>query len=145
MARDCFADEVAIDFPHVGRAVARMRAAFLGERGAAEDSGGLEADLDAEVVMAELRLSPREARLGGLMPIDVAMRGTCGPCGGRGETWAEPCGECRGSGTFFVRHAVRVFVPPGLTDGARFRFRVSSPDAASVRVEVRVAVCRSVA
>ena len=42
MARDCFADEVAIDFPHVGRAVARMRAAFLGDRRAAEDRGDLE-------------------------------------------------------------------------------------------------------
>jgi hypothetical protein len=140
MAHDCFADEVAIDFPHVGRVVARMRAAFLGERRSAGDPGD-----DAGVVRAELRLSPREARRGGLMPIDVAFHSTCVPCGGRGETWAERCGECRGTGASLVRHAVRVSVPPGVTDGSRFRFRVASPDAASVRVEVRVAVCTSAA
>jgi hypothetical protein len=143
MAYDCFADEVAIDFPHVGRAVARARAAFLGERRAAEDAG--EPGDNGDVVTAQLWLSSREARRGGRMPIDVAIRGTCAPCGGRGETWAEPCGECRGTGASLTHHAVRVSVPPGVADGARFRFRVSSPDAAPVRVEVRIAVVRSAA
>jgi hypothetical protein len=38
-----------------------------------------------------------------------------------------------------------VTVPPGVADGARFRFRVTSPDAAVVRVEVRVAIRSSAA
>ena len=142
MAHDCFADEVAIDFPHVGRVVARMRAAFLGEWRSAGDPGE---DVIVDIVRAQLRLSPREARRGGLMPIDVAFHTTCARCGGRGETWAEPCGECRGTGASLVHHAVRVLVPPGVTDGSRFRFRVASPDATSVRVEVRVVVCTSAA
>src|SRR5476649_626200 len=111
MAQDCFADEVAIDFPHVGRVVARMRAAFLREWRSPGDPGE---DIGVDIVRAELRLSPREARRGGLMPIDVAFHATCGVCGGRGETWAEPCGECCGTGASLARHAVRVFVPPGL-------------------------------
>jgi hypothetical protein len=38
------------------------------------------------------------------------------------------------------RHAVSVSVPPRVADGARFRFRVSSPHAAPARVEVRVVI-----
>jgi len=30
MTHECFADEIAIDFPSVGRVVDRMRDAFLG-------------------------------------------------------------------------------------------------------------------
>jgi hypothetical protein len=32
MSHDCFADEIAIDFPSVEPVVERMRDAFLGER-----------------------------------------------------------------------------------------------------------------
>jgi hypothetical protein len=38
-----------------------------------------------------------------------------------------------------------VSVPPGVADGAKFRFRISSPHAAPVRVEIRVAVRSSAA
>jgi len=31
MSNECFADEIAIDFPSVGRVVERMRDAFLGQ------------------------------------------------------------------------------------------------------------------
>ena len=49
MSHECFADEIAIDFPSVGPAVERMRDAFLGER------------LDADVLCTEVQLSKREA------------------------------------------------------------------------------------
>ena len=73
------------------------------------------------------------------------MRGTCPHCGGRGETWTEPCALCCGTGESLFHHPVRVSVPPRVADGARFRFRVTSPDAAPVRVEVRVAIRSSAA
>ena len=139
MARDCFADEVAIDFPHVGQVVERMRARFLG----ADPGDSVEADQD--LVRAELRLSRRAARAGGVMPLKVAIHGTCARCGGRGESWAEPCGECRGTGATLVHHGIRVSVPAGVTAGARLRFRMFPPAAAPVRVEVRVAICSSAA
>jgi DnaJ-class molecular chaperone len=125
---ECFADEIAIDFPSVGHVVERMRDAFLGE---AEDR---------ELVCAEVALSPREATDGLTVSVEVPIRATCAECGGRGETWTEPCGSCSGTGESLFRHPVKVLVPPGVPDGARVRFRVNSPDAPAVRVEVRVIV-----
>jgi hypothetical protein len=132
MSNDCFADEIAIDFPSVEPAVERMRDAFLGEHA------------DDDVLRRELLVSPREAWDGLVVPVDVPVRGLCRSCGGRGETWAEPCVECRGTGASLVHRAVRVTLPPGVADGARFRFRVSAPGADSVRVEVRVAITNRV-
>jgi DnaJ-class molecular chaperone len=128
MPHECFADEIAIDFPSVGRVVDRMREAFLGERP------------DTDVVSAEVCLSEQEARRGLVVPLDVPVRGACPGCGGRGETWTEPCPRCLGTGDSFFRHPVRVTLPARVADGATFRFRLRSPHVGSVRVEVRVAI-----
>jgi len=88
----------------------------------------------------ELPLSPREAFAGRMMPIVVPIRGACPCCGGRGESWAEPCLRCAGSGESLFHHTVNVAVPPGVSDGAMFRFRVTSPHTGSVRVNVRIAI-----
>jgi DnaJ-class molecular chaperone len=68
------------------------------------------------------------------------MRGTCSRCGGRGETWTEPCDPCCGTGASLFQHPVRVSVPAGVADGTLLRFRVTSPHAPPVRVELRVAI-----
>ena len=126
--RECFADEIAIDFPSVGLVVDRMREAFLGER---EEN---------EVIQAEVSLSREDAWRGLMTAVDVPIRATCARCGGRGETWTEPCERCAGRGESLFLHSVRVAVPARVADGATFRFRVRSPNAAPVRVEVRVAI-----
>lgn len=128
LSHDCFADEIAIDFPSVDRCVERARDRFLGE------------SPEAAVLCAEVSLSKFEASRGLVVPIDVPVRATCDRCGGRGETWTEPCPDCDGTGQSLHRHAVNVSVPRGVADGARLRFRVTSPAAPSVRVEVRIAV-----
>jgi len=133
MSHECFADEIAIDFPSVGRVVERMRDAFLGE------------GEDADLLRADVSLSHREAVDGHVVPLSVPVRITCPHCGGRGETWTERCDLCSGSGQSMLQHPVRVTVPPGVADGACFRFRLKSPDAASVRVELRVAIRSSAA
>lgn len=130
---DCFADEVAIDFPSVRHFVERVRDGFLGE------------PEGAEILTTQVWLSRREASAGTIVPLEVPLRGTCVRCGGRGETWTEPCADCRGTGDLCVHQPVRLSVPAGVADGARFRFRVSSPQAEPVRVEVRVAIRSSAA
>jgi hypothetical protein len=133
MTYECFEDEIAIDFPSVGNVVDRMRDAFLGERG------------DADVLRADVSLSQREALAGHVIALKVPVRITCPNCGGRGETWTEPCGLCRGTGESVVQQALRVSVPPRVADGACVRFRLKSPDAASIRIELRVAIRSSAA
>ena len=128
MSHECFADEIAIDFPSAGRVVERMRDSFLGEPAA------------HDLFETELALSPREAFDGLVMPLVVPIHGACPCCGGRGESWAEPCLRCAGSGEALFHHTVRVAVPRRVTDGATFRFRVTSPHTGSVRVNVRIAI-----
>jgi hypothetical protein len=130
-SEQCFADEVAIDFPSVGLLTERVRASFLGD------------DRRVDTLTTEVSLSSRDASIGTVIPLAVPLRGMCGECGGRGGTWTEPCGACCGSGESVVHHPVRVTVPPGVSNGARIRFRVKSPVAASARVELRVSVLRS--
>ncbi len=125
---DCFADEIAIDFPSVGNVVDRMRDAFLGE------------PVDTGVLRAEVSLSQREALAGHVVSLKVPVRITCPHCGGRGETWTEPCTLCLGTGESVLHQTLRVSVPPRVADGACVRFRMKSPDAASIRVELRVAI-----
>ena len=133
MTHECFADEIAIDFPSVGNVVDRMRTAFLGEH------------VDADVLRAEVSLSQREAFDGLVVPLTVPVPVTCPHCGGRGETWTELCQLCRGSGQSLCHHPVRLSVPPRIADGACVRFRLRARDASSVRVEVRVAIRSSAA
>lgn len=121
------ADEIAIDFPSIPPAVDRLRAGFVEETGEAP-------------LKAELRLSVREAFDGVTVPLDVPVRGACRSCGGRGESWMEWCPACGGSGESWFRHRVRVALPAGVLDGARFRFRVTSPLALPTQVEVLVAI-----
>lgn len=130
---DCFADEIAIDFPAVEHLIERVKDAFLGEPAA------------GDTLTTEVQLSTDDASHGVVLPLEVPLRGTCLRCGGRGETWTEPCAACRGTGDTLVHHPLRLSVPPGVADGARFRFRISSPHAAPIRVEVRVAVRSSAA
>ncbi len=126
--RACFDDEIAIDFPSIGAVVDRMRAGFLGnEAGAAAHQSAIS-------------LSPRQAWAGATVPLDVPLRHTCRRCGGRGETWAEQCEGCAGSGECSRSHQVRVLVPAGVTDGTRFRFLVAAPHGVPTRIEVTVLV-----
>jgi hypothetical protein len=133
MSHECFADEIAIDFPSVGRVVERMRDAFLGQ------------SVDADLLRADVSLSQRQAFAGLVVSVSVPVRVTCPHCGGRGETWTEFCALCRGTGESRLHHPVHVTVPPRVADGARFRFRIKSPGASPVRVEVRVAIRSSAA
>ena len=130
---ECFADEIAIDFPPVGPLAERERDAFLGEA------------MAPDTLKTEVLLSVRDAARGTVLPLEVPLQGTCTLCGGRGETWPEPCTSCRGTGAASVQRRVLLSIPAGVPDGTRFRFRLKAPLTPPVRVEVRVGVRRSAA
>ncbi len=125
--RGCFADEVVIDFPSVAHAVDRMRSAFV-------------ADEHAAALRTAIQLSRREARSGAVLPLQVPVRCTCHVCGGRGETWPEPCVRCQGSGNELRQHQLNVAVPAGVLDGTRFHFSVTPRYEPPTHVELHVLV-----
>jgi DnaJ-class molecular chaperone len=121
------ADEVAIDFPSVSSVLDRMRDSFFrGER---------ETSLAAEII-----LTPQEAFHGTMVPLHIPLRRTCPRCGGRGEVWAEWCAACGGAGEIAAVERVRLRLPPGVREGARFRFTVSPQSAARTFVDVRITI-----
>ena len=120
-------DEVAIDFPSVASVLDRMRHSFFGETPVV--------GLNAEIV-----LSPQEAFWGATVPLDVPLRRTCTGCGGRGESWQDRCTHCGGGGEVASTHELKLRVPAGVREGARFRFSVMPPGAPYTLVEVRVSI-----
>lgn len=125
---DCFADEVAIDFPSIVGPLARMREPFLAS------------EQWPHPLSAEILLSAREAFEGVVVPLNVPLRRTCAACGGRGEIWAERCTACDGSGEALAEHPLQLVVPPRVSDGARFSFWLSAPAAPRTRIDVRVSI-----
>jgi molecular chaperone DnaJ len=126
-AADWLADEVAIDFPSVASVLDRMRSAFFG--------AACDAALSAEIVV-----SPQEAFWGALVPLHVPLRCTCHRCGGRGEVWSEWCAACGGVGDVSAVHDMRLRVPAGVREGARFRFSIAPRGAPQTFVDVRITI-----
>jgi molecular chaperone DnaJ len=123
---DWLDDEVAIDFPSVASVLDRMRDSFFGAR---------EAALSARIVV-----TPKEAFWGAMVPLHVPLRRTCLRCGGRGEVWSEWCAACSGEGEVSGVHEIRLRVPAGVREGARFRFSVTPQGAPQTSVEVRITI-----
>jgi len=121
-------DDIAIDFPSLDAVRDRMRAAFFGREGRRQP------------LVTELPLSRAEAARGVEVPLAVPVRRACPACGGRGEIWMEHCAPCVGSGEAVLPHLVQIRVPPGVRDGARFRFSVTSPYLTPTIVEIHVRV-----
>jgi molecular chaperone DnaJ len=126
--REWCADEVAIDFPAIDEVLDRMRAAFFG----AHDGPP---PLSVDVVV-----TPHEAFYGSVVPLDVPVRGVCAACGGRGETWPEPCGHCHGTGERVEAHRLRLILPAGTRPGTIIRVTVAPPSAPATPVDVHVVV-----
>lgn len=126
--RRSFADEVAIDFPSSSAAIEFFR------------RDQMEAGDAPVATVTEVVVSACQAGTGAMMPLELTVVSTCPRCGGRGEVWNEPCHPCDGRGQDVHRQRITVAVPPGVVDGDRFSFTVSSPGGSRTRVDVRVAV-----
>lgn len=131
MRFDPFLDEVAIDFPSIDAVVDRVRDAFLSES---------DASSSADTLKVAVHISSVQAYRGTIASIAVPVRFTCTACGGRGETWADPCLSCCGTGYADERSVLRVPVPPGVVNGARLYFRLRPPCGSTIRVEVTIVV-----
>lgn len=128
LTQSCFGDEIAIDFPAMATIVDRVRDQFrLADAGLAQEC-------------AEVVVTPQQATDGIIVPLGLVLRGLCAECGGRGESWSEPCAVCAGSGEQDQPHHFRLAVPAGVSDGTRFRFVVSPPQVRATRVEVTVSI-----
>ena len=125
--RRWYGDDAAVDFPSAASAVERIRAAFLSHE-------------RRQPLQASLSLSAADARTGVTVPLDVPLRYTCRRCGGRGESWQEPCAHCEGSGVQFSVDRFRVRVPPGVTEGTTFRFSLTPRHHPTTRVELRIRI-----
>ena len=123
----CFADEVVIDFPSVALAVDRIRRGFL-------------VDEPPPRWQTAVRVSPGEARRGVTIPVEVPVRLTCYQCGGRGESWAEHCSRCSGTGSLPLHHVVQVTIPSGVLDGDHFYFTVIPRPHTPTRIDLLVRV-----
>jgi hypothetical protein len=137
-APTCLTDEAAIDFPAVLRLVDAARRMFVeegdgpaGSKGTGHPGGAL---------TTTLQVSRRAAAIGTVSACVLTLRDICPSCGGRGESWSEPCLRCATAGQVVVRRRVRLAVPPGVVDGAVYRFRLSRANQSSVKVDVRIAV-----
>jgi molecular chaperone DnaJ len=124
---DWLGDEVAIDFPSVSSVLDRMRDSFFG--------GAREASLSAEIVV-----TPQEAFWGTSVALHLPLRRTCPRCGGRGEVWSEWCAACGGGGEVAKTHEMRLRIPAGVREGARFRFSVAPRGAPLTFVDVRISI-----
>jgi len=124
---DWLGDEIAIDFPSMSSVLDRMRDSFFG--------CAREVSLSAEIIV-----TPQEAFWGALVPLHVPLRSTCPCCGGRGEVWSDWCAACGGVGEVSAVHDMRLRIPPGVREGARFRFSVAPQGASQLLVEVRIRV-----
>jgi hypothetical protein len=133
----CLADETAIDFPTLLRLADGARRVFASEVTEADIAGHGGA---GEVFAATVHVSGRAAVAGSVVACELMLRDICGSCGGRGESWSDPCSRCASTGYVVVRRRVRLAVPAGVRDGAVYRLRLTRANQSSAKVDVRVVV-----
>lgn len=119
-------DDVALDFPSTRGPAERMQRAFL-----AQDAPPTRCAVAVDVPR---RRTLRTSRV----PIEVAVPALCGPCGGRGEAWGDPCADCAGAGVADRVRYVVLRMPAGVRDGARLCYRLDAPHMAPLMLDVRV-------
>lgn len=67
-----------------------------------------------ESLQVEVRLTPEEARRGGIVRVMIPARATCSACGGRGGAGSYECWRCEGQGALTVEYPVDIPYPPGI-------------------------------
>ncbi len=91
---------------------------------------------DREIAL-EVLLSPREARRGGVFPLQLAVGAPCAACG-EGGFFFGICPFCDGRGESEAWLAFDLIVPPGLPAGARLQVPLDSWGIPGARLTIVV-------
>ena len=85
----------------------------------------------------EILLSPKEARAGGTLPVDVPIETECADCDRTGGALFD-CPSCGGEGKVERRLPVPVRIPAGVKDGTTFQVRVDDGGLVSIFLTIHV-------
>lgn len=89
-------------------------------------------EVDLDVI-----LTPEEASVGGILPIDLPVFGVCATCGGRGRDVFSFCYVCSGLGVREGCQSARLRIPEMVPDGTTWEIRI--PEG-GLRLRVRIRV-----
>jgi molecular chaperone DnaJ len=72
----------------------------------------------------EVILSPREARSGVRIPLEIPLQTPCAHCRGTGGFWFHPCSACGGKGIVLHERTITLEIPPGFRGDTRVNLTV---------------------
>lgn len=88
-------------------------------------------------VDVDVILTPEEAVVGGILPIDVPAFSACPACGGSSKDWFSFCRACDGAGVLEGRWTARLQLPRLVRDGTVWE--VSVPEGGlHLRIRIRI-------
>jgi DnaJ-class molecular chaperone len=93
---------------------------------------GYHRDADIEVI-----LTPEEAMLGGILPIEVPAFSICPACDGSGRDWFSLCVACDGTGVRESRRTARLQIPRLIRDGTTWEIPVAE-GGLHLRIRIRI-------
>jgi molecular chaperone DnaJ len=100
-------------------------------------AGDLRRPIRPGSLSGEILLTADEAVAGGVLPLDIPLRGTCPGCEGTGGACFD-CGRCGGEGIVERRLPIPVKIPANVRDGAVFQVTVDEPGVTSVLLTVHI-------
>ena len=100
-------------------------------------AGDLRRPIRRGSLSGEILLTATEAAAGGVLPLDLPLRGPCPACQGTGGLIFD-CYRCGGEGSVERRLPVPLKIPAGVRDGAVFQVTLDEPGVVSVLLTVHL-------
>lgn len=100
-------------------------------------AGDLRRPIRPGSLSGEILLTATEAKAGGVLPLDLPLRGPCPACEGTGGAHFD-CYRCGGEGVVERRLPVPLKIPAGVRDGTVFQVSLDEPGVVSVLLTVHL-------